>query len=112
MSLPRPSWWFAPSRRRRSTPDHWLKKHLHSPHWPGSNCQGPPQLAKLSLPALVIQSMADMGVFPSDARKIHAALASPDKTLEFLPGAHYFEDSEINRTRVADLMAAWITARV
>jgi pimeloyl-ACP methyl ester carboxylesterase len=77
-----------------------------------SNCQGPPQLAKLLLPALVIQSMADMGVFPSDARKIHAALASPDKTLEFLPGAHYFEDSEINRTRVADLMAAWIGARV
>jgi acetyl esterase/lipase len=76
-----------------------------------SNCQGPPQLAKLSLPALVVQSMADMGVFPSDARKIHQALASTDKSLEFLPGAHYFEDSEANRTRAVDLMAAWIAAR-
>jgi pimeloyl-ACP methyl ester carboxylesterase len=76
-----------------------------------SNCQGPPQLGKLSLPALVIQSMADMGVFPSDARKIHAALASPDKTLEFLPGAHYFEDSDARRTHAANLMAAWIAER-
>jgi pimeloyl-ACP methyl ester carboxylesterase len=76
-----------------------------------SNCQGPPQLAKLALPALVVQSMADMGVFPSDARRIHASLASPDKTLEFVPGAHYFEDSEASRTRVIDLMTAWIGAR-
>jgi pimeloyl-ACP methyl ester carboxylesterase len=77
-----------------------------------SNCQGPPQLAKLALPALVVQSMADMGVFPSDARKIHEALASTDKTLEFIPGAHYFEDSESSRSHAIDLMAAWINARI
>ena len=76
-----------------------------------SKCQGPPQLAKLKLPALVVQSMADMGVFPSDARKIHSRLGSPDKTLEFIPGAHYFEDSETSRTRAVDLMAAWIGER-
>jgi len=76
-----------------------------------SNCQGPPQLAKLTLPALLIQSMGDMGVFPSDARKIHESLASTDKTLELIPGAHYFEDSEANRSRAADLMTAWIAAR-
>jgi pimeloyl-ACP methyl ester carboxylesterase len=76
-----------------------------------SNCQGPPQLAKLSLPALVVQSMADMGVFPSDARKIHDSLGSADKSLEFVPGAHYFEDSDANRTAGIDLMAAWIAAR-
>jgi pimeloyl-ACP methyl ester carboxylesterase len=75
-----------------------------------SNCQGPPQLAKLSVPALVVQSMADMGVFPSDARKIHEALGSADKTLEFIPGAHYFEDSEASRTCAVDLLAAWINA--
>lgn len=73
-----------------------------------SNCSGPPQLAKLTLPALVVQSMADMGVFPSDARAIFAALAAPDKTLEFVPGAHYFEDSEKNRTHAIDLMSGWI----
>lgn len=76
-----------------------------------SQCQGPPQLAKLKAPALVVQSMADMGVFPSDAHKIFDAIGSKDRTLEFLPGAHYFEDSLENRTRAADLMADWIKAR-
>ena len=47
-----------------------------------------------------------MGVFPSDARGIHAALASTDKTLELVPGAHYFEDSEANRTAMVDLVCA------
>lgn len=74
-----------------------------------SQCQGPPQLAKLTVPALVVQSMADMGVFPSDARKIFESIAAHDKTLEFLPGAHYFEDSEKSRTNAIDLMAAWIS---
>jgi esterase/lipase len=73
-----------------------------------SQCQGPPQLAKLIVPALVVQSMADMGVFPSDAHKIYESIAAKDKTLEFLPGAHYFEGSEKFRTDAIDLMAAWI----
>jgi pimeloyl-ACP methyl ester carboxylesterase len=73
-----------------------------------SQCSGAAQLAKLDVPSLVVQSMADMGVFPSDARAIFAALAMPDKTLEFVPGAHYFEDSEKHRISAADLMAGWI----
>jgi pimeloyl-ACP methyl ester carboxylesterase len=77
-----------------------------------SQCQGPPQLAKLTVPALVVQSMADMGVFPSDARKVFDSIAASDKALEFLAGAHYFEDNAENRTRVIDLMAAWIEKRV
>jgi hypothetical protein len=73
-----------------------------------SQCRGEPHLSKLTMPALVIQSLGDTGVFPSDARTIFGALASADKTLEFLPGAHYFEDDPTHRDRVADLMAAWI----
>ncbi|SRR5665213_1345161 len=76
-----------------------------------SQCQGPPQLAKLLVPALVVQSMGDMGVFPSDAHKIFESIAAKNKTLEFLPGAHYFEDAEENRVRALDLMAGWIAAR-
>jgi len=76
-----------------------------------SECQGPPQLAKLTVPALVVQSMADMGVFPSDARKIFDSIAASDKTVELIPGAHYFEDSEHNREGAIDLMAAWINER-
>ena len=77
-----------------------------------SHCRGEEQLAKLKLPALVVQSMGDTGVFPSDARLIFQALASSDKTLEFLPGAHYFEDSDQHRERVADLISAWVERRV
>jgi pimeloyl-ACP methyl ester carboxylesterase len=77
-----------------------------------SHCRGEEQLAKLDLPSLVIQSMGDTGVFPSDARQIFEALAATDKTLEFLPGAHYFEDSDAHRQRVADLMSGWITRLV
>jgi 4-hydroxy-L-threonine phosphate dehydrogenase PdxA len=76
-----------------------------------SLCRGEQQLAKLDLPALVVQSMGDVGVFPSDAKRIFAAIAAPDKTLEFLRGAHYFEDDPVHRERVADLMAAWIAKR-
>ncbi len=76
-----------------------------------SKCQGGPQLARIELPALVVQSTGDMGVFPSDARGIHAALASADKTLELVPGAHYFEDNEANRVAMVDLVSGWIGAR-
>jgi pimeloyl-ACP methyl ester carboxylesterase len=73
-----------------------------------SNCQGEAQLARLHLPSLVVQSTGDMGVFPSDARGILSAIASTDKRLELVPGAHYFEDSEASRQGAVDLMAAWI----
>jgi pimeloyl-ACP methyl ester carboxylesterase len=76
-----------------------------------SRCNGAEHLAKLALPALVVQSTGDSGVFPSDARAIHAAIASPDKQLELIPGAHYFEDSEPQRETMADLLAGWIAAR-
>ena len=38
------------------------------------------------------------------------ALAAEDKALELISGAHYFEDT--GPTAVADLVAAWIQARV
>jgi pimeloyl-ACP methyl ester carboxylesterase len=76
-----------------------------------SKCQGGAQLAKIDLPALVVQSTADMGVFPSDARGVFEALASADKTLELIAGAHYFEDSEVNREAMVDLVSGWIKAR-
>lgn len=77
-----------------------------------SKCQGTTQLAKLKLPALVMQSMGDMGVFPSDAKAIYEAVASADKTLAFVPGAHYFEDSEAHRDSAAAEMLDWIEKRL
>lgn len=74
-----------------------------------SQCQGAPHLARITVPSLVVQSLADRGVFPSDAHAIHDALAAEDKGLELVPGEHYFETG--GRDEVADLLAAWIQAR-
>jgi hypothetical protein len=74
-----------------------------------SQCQGAPHLARIRVPSLVVQSLADRGVFPSDAHAIHHALAADDKHLELVPGEHYFETG--GRDEVADLLAAWIDAR-
>jgi fermentation-respiration switch protein FrsA (DUF1100 family) len=76
-----------------------------------SQCQGAPHLAKLTLPSLVIQSTADTGVFVSDTETIFAAIAAADKSMELLPGAHYFEDDPAHRTRAADLIADWVKAK-
>lgn len=73
-----------------------------------SQCRGAPHLGRITTPSLVIQSDADTGVFPSDAHAIHDALASTDKTLEFVPGDHYLESPTAARTTVADRIAEWV----
>lgn len=70
-----------------------------------SQCVGAPHLERIAVPSLVVQSTADKGVFPSDAHAIYHSLGATDKTLEFLPGEHYFEDG--GRDAVADLIATW-----
>lgn len=71
-----------------------------------SQCTGSQHLPRVTVPSLVVQSLADRGVFPSDARAIHAALGATDKRLELVPGEHYFEDG--GRDDVADLIAGWL----
>ena len=77
-----------------------------------SKCQGPEQLAKFAIPALVIQAHADQGVFLSDASKMFAAVGSKDKTQELIPGNHYLEDGPDYRHRAASIIADWLKARV
>ena len=48
---------------------------------------------------------------PSDAHELYDALGADDKQLEFVPGAHYFENDEADRERVADLIRAWVEQR-
>ncbi len=76
-----------------------------------SKCQGGAQLAKLDVPALVVQGLADTGVFPSDAMKIFDAIGTPEKSLQMITGQHYFEDSRPVRDAMADLLAGWVRAR-
>jgi pimeloyl-ACP methyl ester carboxylesterase len=76
-----------------------------------SHCRGAPHLNRITQPALVIQSMADTGVFPGDARAIFDALGSTDKHLEMITGDHYLESPGDARDGVADMIADWIASR-
>lgn len=73
-----------------------------------SKCNGEEQLARFTNPAIVIQGMADAGVYPSDSHILHDALGAADKQLHFVKGGHYFEDSVEERHAVADLIADWV----
>ncbi len=77
-----------------------------------SKCRAAPNLAKVRCPSIVIQSTADQGCYPSDARTIYDALGSSDKSLEFVPGDHYLLDPPGARDTTADLIAEWIGTRV
>jgi pimeloyl-ACP methyl ester carboxylesterase len=75
-----------------------------------SSCRGIPHLQRITVPSLVIQSMADTGVFPSDAETIHEHLAADDKSLVWVPGDHYLQDPADARDDVADRIAGWMDA--
>ena len=77
-----------------------------------SNCRGAPNLARVACPALVVQSTADQGCYPSDAQTIFEALGPADKRLEFMLGDHYLLDPPDGRDRAADLIADWLRQHV
>ena len=76
-----------------------------------SQCRAEPHLAKVTVPALVINPDGDTGVFPSDAERIYDAIDSTDKTRMDLPGDHYFQQPVGARDKVADEIAAWVGSR-
>src|SRR5215469_18074167 len=96
-----------PSIGRMSTLRTWLSMWSLE----RSRCQGPEQLARFDIPSLVVQSLADTGVFPSEAKAIFAAIPAADKRLELIPGAHYFEDSEASRLAMVELLCGWVRER-
>jgi acetyl esterase/lipase len=69
-----------------------------------------PHLARITSPALVINAEADTGVFPSDAQRIHDALASSDKSQYSINTDHYFTTPGA-RSEQADTIAKWIAKR-
>jgi pimeloyl-ACP methyl ester carboxylesterase len=85
----------------------WLSMWSLRDSW----CRGPLHLNRIEVPALVIQSDADTGVFPRDAELIHRELASTDRTLAMVPGDHYLLEPGTARDDVADRIAAWLDAR-
>ena len=77
-----------------------------------SSCRGVDHLPKITIPALVIQTLGDTGVFPSDAKGIYDLLGSEDKTIEFTEGDHYLTIPTDARDRHADLMTRWLQQRL
>ncbi|MGA9679426.1 MAG: alpha/beta hydrolase, partial [Mycobacterium sp.] len=69
-----------------------------------------PHLARITCPALVINALADTGVFPSDAQRVYDALASTDKTQVSIDTDHYFTTPGA-RSEQADTIAKWIHKR-
>ncbi|GAC1305835.1 MAG: alpha/beta hydrolase [Acidimicrobiales bacterium] len=76
-----------------------------------SRCRAEPHLAKVTVPALVVQSTGDQGCYRSDGVGIHAALGSDDKTFAELAGDHYFLSPPDGRSAVADLIISWLEPR-
>ncbi|MFC5997021.1 hypothetical protein ACFQE5_22680 [Pseudonocardia hispaniensis] len=76
-----------------------------------SQCRAEPHLAKLTIPAIVINPDGDAGVFPSDADRLYEAIAGDDKKRVDLPGDHYFLEPAGARDQVADVIAEWVISR-
>ena len=66
---------------------------------------------KITVPSLLVQSLGDAGIFPSDAHEMFEAIGAKDKAIEIVSGDHYFQH-EGNRDDVADLLAAWVSEKV
>ncbi len=75
-----------------------------------SQCRAEPHLARIRVPSLVVQSLGDAGVFPSDAQAMFDALGSDDKVLELPPGDHYFQHHG-SRDELADLITSWVGSK-
>lgn len=75
-----------------------------------SRCRAEPHLRRITSPSLLVQSLGDTGIFPSDASAIFDALGADDSTMELVPGDHYLLDGGA-RESCADLIAAWVHAR-
>jgi acetyl esterase/lipase len=76
-----------------------------------SQCTAAPHLARITVPSLVVHATADAGVYESDARALYGAIASADKTLEFIKADHYLQEPDGSREHAADLIAAWLHSR-
>lgn len=75
-----------------------------------SQARADAHLARVTVPALVVNADADTGVFPSDADGMYAALAAADKERHDVHADHYFTN-EGARDEQADVIAAWLAAR-
>lgn len=68
-------------------------------------------LARTSVPVLVMQSTADQGVFPADARSLYEAVPQADKELVWIEqGLHFFTGQPDLQREVVDRAVTWLEA--
>jgi hypothetical protein len=75
-----------------------------------SQARAQPHLARVTVPALVVNATADTGVFPSDADGMFEALASVDKERHDIRADHYFRTPGA-REEQAEVITAWLRKR-
>lgn len=75
-----------------------------------TNALAEPNLARTSVPVLVVQATADQGVFRSDALALFEAAATTDKQLIWSEGGlHFFAGQPDHQTAVLDAIDGWLT---
>ena len=76
-----------------------------------SHCRGEEQLAKLELPSLVIQSLGDTGVFPSDALTDFPGACGHRQDFGIPAPARIISRTLMRTANVADAITEWIRER-
>lgn len=74
-----------------------------------TRCNGPAQLARVSVPVLVMYGTADQVCFPSHAQALFDAVQHDRRELRAVQGAtHYFSDQPGHLERAVDMIVDWL----
>ncbi len=77
-----------------------------------SNALAQRSLAHTAVPLLVLQSTADQGVYPADAKGLHDAGGMTDKQLHWIEGGlHFFMGQPEIQAKLIALISGWLSAR-
>ena len=89
-----------------------LRSWLSQWSFDDSRANGERNAANVRIPTLVIENTADLACTPSHARRLHAALASDDKTLVQIKGAdHYYADKRESLPIAVEAVSGWMEKR-
>jgi alpha-beta hydrolase superfamily lysophospholipase len=77
-----------------------------------SNASTAPNLARVTVPVLIVQGTADEGIYPADAKALREACGSKDTTLHWVTdGSHFFAGQPEIQARTLEFMARWFDER-
>ena len=89
-----------------------LRSWLSQWSYDESRANGVLNAARISVPVLTINNTADLACTPSHAHRLHAALASKDKTYVDVKGAdHYYIERPDLLSVATNAIASWLSGR-